>query len=212
MKPTKRNLIALLAGGLLVAAPMLANLAVAQTPSSSFSDVPSGSMAPAARDRSVQRQQLRSQISTILTPEQRQQFAMAIEQGQSVEEAILAMNLSADQKAQLQQAFAAAGLPNLAQLNLTQVQKEQLKQVSAQVRTQLSQILTLEQRQQFKAALVQGNSVQGAIATMNLSATQKAQVRQVMQASRAQLNQILTAAQKQQLRQSLYSLRQQRQR
>ncbi|GEM_PF-1488576 len=205
-QPTKRNLIALLAGGLLVVAPMLAKLAVAQTLTPLSAD------APASRDRQAQRQQLQSQISAILTPEQRQQFATAIERGQSVQDAIATMNLSADQKTQLKQAFAASGLPNLAQLNLTQTQKVQLKQVSAQVRTQLDQILTTEQRQQFKTALVQGSSVQGTIAAMNLSAAQKTQVRQVMQSTRPQLDIILTAEQKQQLRQSLYSLRQQRQR
>jgi len=210
--PLKDSLIALLAGGLLVAAPMLANLANAQTLTAPSADTTTTRTAPAVRDRQAQRQQLQSQISAILTPEQRQQFATAIERGQPVEEAIAAINLSANQKTQLKQAFAASGLPNLAQLNLTQAQKVQLKQVSAQVRTQLNQILTAEQRQQFKAALVQGSSAQGAIAAMNLSAEQKAQVRQVMQSTRPQLNSILTAAQKQQLRQSLYSLRQQRQR
>jgi hypothetical protein len=209
--PLKDSLIALLAGSLLVAAPMLANLANAQTLSAPSAGTPT-TIAQTTRDRQEQRQQLRSQISAILTLEQRQQFATAIEQGQPVEAAIAAMNLSADQKAQLQQAFTAAGLPNLAQLNLTQVQTVQLKQVSIQVRTQLNQILTTEQRQQFKAALVRGSSVQGAIAAMNLSTEQKAQVRQVMQSTRPQLNSILTAEQKQQLRQSLYSLRQQRQR
>ncbi|PSB23602.1 hypothetical protein [Stenomitos frigidus] len=209
-QPMKRNLIALLAGSLVVATPILANLAVAQTPSPLPANTPNAAVIPA--DRLERRQQLRSQISTILTPEQRQQFATAIKQGQSVEATIAAMNLSADQKAQLQQVLAASGLPNLSQLNLTQTQKVQLKQVYAQVRTQLDQILTVEQRQQFKAALVQGSSFQGAIATMNLSAEQKTQVRQMMQSTRPQLDQILTAEQKQQLRQNLSSLRQQRQR
>ena len=170
-------------------------------------------LAQAQRTQGQQkRTQLQSQIEAIITPEQRQQFVAAIEQGQSVQKAIASLNLSVEQKAQLQQVMAASGLPNLSQFNLTQTQKVQLQQVSAQVQTQVGQILTTEQRQQFKASLVQGSSLQGAIASLNLSSEQKSQLHQVMQSTRPQLNQILTAEQKQQLRQSLTSLRQQRQR
>lgn len=206
----KRNLIAVLTGSLVVVAPMLTHLASALPSITAF---PNPKVAQVNRAQLEQKRiQLQSQLAAIVTPAQREQFMAAIEQGQSVEAAIVTMDLSTDQKAQLQKVFAAAGLPNLAQLNLTPAQKAQLRQVSTQVRTQLNQVLTAAQRQQFKAELVQGNSIQGAIAAINLSTAQKAQVRQVMQFSRDQLNQILTAEQRQQLRQSLYSLQQQRQR
>jgi periplasmic protein CpxP/Spy len=209
----KRNFIAILVGSLVIVTPMFAKLAVAQTSSAPFSETPKAGLTQPQRAQLEQkRQQLQSQIRAIITPEQRQQFATAIEQGQSIQDAIASLNLSAEQKAQLQQVRASSGLPNLSQLNLTQAQKTQLQQVSTQVRTQVEQILTTEQRQQFKAALVQGSSLREAIASLNLSAEQKSQLRQVMQSTRPQLNQILTAEQKQQLRQSLTSLRQQRQR
>lgn len=204
----KRDLIRLLTGSLVAVTSMLAPLSIAQPSTAAFPGIANANVAQANGAQLQQkRPQLQSQIGAVITTAQRQQFVAAIEQGQSVQAAITAMNLSPAQKVQLQQVLAASGLPNLAQLNLTQEQKAQLTQVSAQVRTQLDQILTAEQRQQFKITLVQGRNLQNAIASANLSAEQKTQLRQVMQSTRTQLNTILTADQKQQLRQSLTSLR-----
>lgn len=95
--------------------------------------------------------------------------------------------------------------PALAGLELTQQQQTQLTQLRQQTRTQVESILTPQQREQFKATLIEKKSLQSAIAALNLTPQQTDQLRQVLQSARTQVSSILTPEQQQQLRQKIRS-------
>jgi len=147
-------------------------------------------------------QQVWKQLASILSPEQQRQFQVAMAQGQPMRAAIAAMNLSPDQQTQLKQVLQTAGIPTPEQLNLTTQQEASLSQIRVQSLAQLERILSPEQRDQFKAALLQGKDLRGAIAAMNLTPDQQNQLRQTIQSIRTQIDSTLTPGQKQQLRQS----------
>jgi len=88
----------------------------------------------------------------------------------------------------------------LEQLNLTSNQEAQLAEIRRNTQAQVAQILTSEQRSQFRTSREQGNTVRTAIAAMNLSDDQKTQLRQIFQNSRQAVSQILTPEQQQQAR------------
>lgn len=103
------------------------------------------------------------------------------------------------------QSFPTQEFPVLQGINLTSQQQAQLVQIRTQTRSQMQQILSAEQRNQFKSALEQGLGLQQAIAAMNLTPTQQTQVREVLQNSRKQMSSVLTPEQKQQLLKNLRS-------
>ncbi|MBW4519292.1 MAG: Spy/CpxP family protein refolding chaperone [Scytolyngbya sp. HA4215-MV1] len=103
------------------------------------------------------------------------------------------------------QSFSAQELPVLQGINLTPQQQAQLTQIRTQTRSQIQQILSTEQRNQFKSALEQGQGLQPAIAAMNLTPTQKTQLREVFRNARTQMSSTLTPEQKQQLLRNLRS-------
>jgi len=196
----KRNLIALIAGSVVLITPIVTQTAMAQFPS----------QRPGARAELTQQlrskfQQVRNQLASILSPEQQDQFRVAIAQGKPMREAIAAMNLSPEQQTQLKQVLQAAGMPTPEQLNLTPQQEAKLYQIRTQSVAQLERILSPEQRDQVTAALVEGKDLRSAIAAMNLTPDQKTQLRQVMQSARTQIDSTLTPDQKQQLRQTFRS-------
>jgi len=106
-----------------------------------------------------------------------------------------------------------------ANLNLTQAQKDQMKQLHQQTRQKIEAVLTPQQLEQYKTARQNrrsqrqnGNGAansssqgqarrQGIFATLNLSEAQKTQIRQIKQSSKEQRNGILTDAQRTQLEQ-----------
>jgi Spy/CpxP family protein refolding chaperone len=90
----------------------------------------------------------------------------------------------------------------MSDLNLTNAQKTQMKQIREQTRAKIVGILSPDQQQQFKAA-TQGKheSPMKELRSLNLSDTQKQQVRDIMSAQRQQINAILTPDQQAKMKQ-----------
>jgi Spy/CpxP family protein refolding chaperone len=101
-------------------------------------------------------------------------------------------------------------------LNLTEAQKAQLKQIRESARSQIDAILTPEQKAQLDAAKQQrqqrqpgeqgqsrqqGQKPRGKWAALNLTADQKARIQAVRQDAKQKMNAVLTAEQRQQLEQ-----------
>ncbi|MBO3458587.1 Spy/CpxP family protein refolding chaperone [Aetokthonos hydrillicola Thurmond2011] len=90
----------------------------------------------------------------------------------------------------------------MSDLNLTDAQKAQMKQIREQTQTKIFGILSSDQQQQFKAA-TQGKhgASMRELKNLNLSDTQKQQVREIMTAQRQQINAILTPEQQAKMKQ-----------
>jgi periplasmic protein CpxP/Spy len=88
-------------------------------------------------------------------------------------------------------------------LNLTQEQKDKMKEIRENTRTQIQGILTAEQQQQFQAAMQSGQRQRRGqvFASLNLTEEQKTKIREVMQTSKQNMRAVLTPEQQQQLEQ-----------
>lgn len=171
------------------------------------------------------RQNTRTQIQNLLTPEQRQAWQTAMQQGMLPD-----LNLSAEQKVQRREIFRTARdqmkavltseqqqkfrdlvrshwlngqmgelSPELQQrLNLTEDQKTQLNQLRQSARTQVETILTPEQRQQLETALSKGEGFLEIFESLDDG--QRAQLRALLRSSRQDMAAVLTADQQQELR------------
>lgn len=122
-------------------------------------------------------------------------------------------------KVLLAQSMPQPGQRQLPNLNLTDDQKSQLRQIQEETNQKIEEILTSEQRQKLKAAMpnrrggMQDNlggpnsssNRQGRpndiFASLNLSDDQKNQIKQIMESSRDKMNSVLTDDQRQQLQQ-----------
>jgi periplasmic protein CpxP/Spy len=87
----------------------------------------------------------------------------------------------------------------MAQLNLTETQKAQLKTIKEQSRTKMELVLTQTQKDQLKAAKASGQ--RGGWKSLNLTADQKAQIKKIRQDAKLQKDGVLTDAQKATLKQ-----------
>ncbi len=93
------------------------------------------------------------------------------------------------------------------QLNLSDQQKKQMKEIQEDTRRQMQAILTPQQQEQLKTTMQNhqaGQAHQGrnsAMAALNLSDEQKAKMKEIMQAQKTRMEAVLTTAQKQQLEQ-----------
>lgn len=87
------------------------------------------------------------------------------------------------------------------QLNLTDAQKAQMKQIGENTRSQIAAVLTNEQRAQWEAAKQQGGKSRQAYQALNLTDDQKARIRSIKQASKQEMDKVLTQEQRDQLRQ-----------
>ncbi len=95
-------------------------------------------------------------------------------------------------------------------LNLTDAQKQQLRQIEKDTHDQIQGVLTSEQQAQLKAARQNhqhhqpGQAHQGrqnVMASLNLSEAQKAKIKEIRQAQKARMDAVFTAEQKQQMQQ-----------
>ncbi|MEN9218540.1 MAG: hypothetical protein Q6J33_05990 [Gloeomargarita sp. DG_2_bins_126] len=117
-----------LAMPVLIAPPAQAEVELAQQKSNRRSFWSELNLTPEQQQRIQQiRQNARAQMQQVLTPEQRQQLSQL--QGQPPEQRRL----------------------SLKNLNLTDAQKAQMRQIRANTRQQIEAILTSEQRQQLEA-------------------------------------------------------------
>jgi periplasmic protein CpxP/Spy len=97
------------------------------------------------------------------------------------------------------------------QLNLSDQQKTQLKQIQDDTRTQMEAVLTADQQAKLKAAMQQHRQDQGqgqnhqrrqdSMASLNLSDEQKAKMKEIMQAQKTRMDAVFTPEQKQQMHQ-----------
>ena len=113
------------------------------------------------------------------------------------------------------------GMRGMNALNLTAEQKAQMQQIHQETKAQIEQVLTAEQRQQLEAAKSQKQAARaerhaaraqgqarpegqtrerrGPFANLNLSADQQTRIREIKQASRQQMEAVLTEEQRQKL-------------
>lgn len=90
----------------------------------------------------------------------------------------------------------------MSDLNLTDTQKAQMKQIREQTQAKILALLSSDQQKQFKAA-AQGNreSPMKVLRSLNLSAEQKQQIREIQRAQRQQTQAILTPEQQAKMKQ-----------
>lgn len=92
------------------------------------------------------------------------------------------------------------------ELNLTDAQKAQMKQIHDSTRQQIDAILTSDQKEQMRLAKQQRQRP-----NLNLSADQKAKIKQIRQNAKSQMDALLTAEQKQKLQELRQQARQRHQ-
>jgi periplasmic protein CpxP/Spy len=113
-----------------------------------------------------------------------------------------------------------------AKLNLSDAQKQQMRQIKEETRAQIEAVLTSEQRAQMETMKQnrqgqnengqrqarQGQGLRGGMmASLNLTEEQKASIQQIMQSQKTRMDQVLTAEQRQQMEQMRSQWQQQRQ-
>ncbi len=100
----------------------------------------------------------------------------------------------------------AASGDRYAELNLTDAQKTQIKDIRAQSKAKVIAILTPEQQTQFKTGTADapGSSMK-ALRSLNLSDTQKQQIKDILQGQRQTIQGILTPEQQAKLKESYKS-------
>jgi len=122
----KTKLLSLIAGTMIVFAPVMGSIASAQTPM----DLPALAginLTPQQEEQLAKiRLQTQQQIQQILTEPQKAQFKVVTQQGKDLRQAIAAINLTAEQKAQVKQIFQA--VRGEVTNTLTPEQQRQLKQ------------------------------------------------------------------------------------
>ncbi len=198
----KRKLFALMAGIVVLVAPVVSHQAFAQSSPDRFPALEGVELTAAQKDQLAQmRAQGKSQIEAILTPDQQAQLRTAIAQKQGFRQAIATLNLTADQKTQLRQLYKA----NRQQFNtvLTPEQRQQVRQNVEQrhpqlaaVHSQIKAVLTPEQQTQLQTALEAGQLPREAMASLNLSADQKAQIKTILRSAHQQAGKTPVGAEK----------------
>lgn len=108
------------------------------------------------------------------------------------------------------QSLQAQNKPQFAGVELTQQQKDQMEQIRRDTRVQIEQLLTPQQREQFKTAMQNRQGGRAAFAAMNLSPEQQTKMRTILQSSKSRAEAVLTAQQRQQIQKYIQERRQQR--
>ncbi|MBD2327055.1 hypothetical protein [Alkalinema sp. FACHB-956] len=93
------------------------------------------------------------------------------------------------------------------ELNLSQQQIDQIKQIRQSTRSQIEALLTPEQKAQIKAAAGNRQGRRGGMKAANLTDAQKAQMKEIMKASREKMKQVLTPEQQAKLQQKMQERR-----
>jgi Spy/CpxP family protein refolding chaperone len=125
-----------------------------------------------------------------------------------------ALNAQAKPSAQPLLAQAQQHQGKWSQLNLTEQQQQQMRQLREETRTQMQSILTPEQQQKLQAAMQNGqgrNNQAWREVMASLTDEQKAKKRELMQQQKSRFEGILTAQQKQQMEQMRQECQQKRQ-
>ncbi len=96
--------------------------------------------------------------------------------------------------------------PFLSGIELTSQQKIQLADLGSQALSQFEQIVTADQRTQFRTALGQGKSLAEALTVMNITPQQQTQLQGAFRTATQQLISTLTPAQRQKILQNMQTL------
>ncbi len=86
-------------------------------------------------------------------------------------------------------------------LGLNDAQRSQISEIYSQMRSEISGVLTEEQRQQYQSAVQNGTPEKQALKSLQLSEEQKTQVKAIKDAKKEQIQGLLTEEQRQQLQQ-----------
>ena len=97
-------------------------------------------------------------------------------------------------------------LPILSGVELTTPQKIQLIEFASNLQSQIGQIVTSEQQNQFRTALGQGKGFPEAIAAMNITPEQQTRLQGVLVALRPQIVSTFTQTQRQKILENVRSL------
>lgn len=92
-------------------------------------------------------------------------------------------------------------------VELTDEQKDKLLQIRDDTRSQIENLLTDEQKDQFKVARQNGERMRSAITSVNLSQEQKTELRNILKSSRDRVKAVLTPEQWEQVQQNRGSRR-----
>ncbi|KYC40430.1 hypothetical protein WA1_26850 [Scytonema hofmannii PCC 7110] len=92
------------------------------------------------------------------------------------------------------------GQPDFKELNLSEEQKDKLKEVQEDTRAQIDEIFTNEQRNTLKQAIEAGKKPPEAMQSIDLSDDQKQQIQEAMESEKQKILEILTPEQQQKLR------------
>ena len=84
-------------------------------------------------------------------------------------------------------------------LTLTETQKDQLAEIRQNTRSEIQNILTPQQQEQFQTITANMDRSREAFRALNLSDEQKSQVRNILQSKKSQVEEILTPEQRQQI-------------
>jgi periplasmic protein CpxP/Spy len=87
-------------------------------------------------------------------------------------------------------------------IQLTDVQRTQMKQIRQRSAQQINDVLRPDQKDKYKAARKQGMAQRQALQSLGLDANQTAQIKKIMQTARQDLQKVLTPEQREQLRQN----------
>ncbi len=90
-------------------------------------------------------------------------------------------------------------IPFLQNLGLTESQKAQLAEIRQNTRTEIQNILTPQQQEQFQAITANMDQRMEAFRSLNLSDEQKSQVWNIVQSKKSQIQEILTPEQRQKI-------------
>ena len=106
---------------------------------------------------------------------------------------------SSDNSVVVTRAKAQKGEGKFKRLNLTEDQKAQMQQIKESTRTQMQEILTPDQLQKLQEAKASGQKKRGVFRSLNLTDAQKAELKKIRESKKAQFEAILTDEQKAQL-------------
>jgi periplasmic protein CpxP/Spy len=104
----------------------------------------------------------------------------------------------------------------MANLNLSDAQKAQMKQIKDESKAAIANLLNPDQKAQWETLKQSGQrggwkKGEGAMKALNLSETQKAQIKQIRETAKQKMEAILTADQKAQMQQNRQNFRMRRQ-
>lgn len=96
-------------------------------------------------------------------------------------------------------------------LNLTDAQKAQMKQIREETKAQIEGILTPDQKAQLQTAKQSGQKMRGNWKALNLTDSQKQQMRQIKESAMQKMQQLLTPEQRATLQQKRQGMQERRQ-